>query len=164
MAVYIRLFHGRKTPDEQLDDWGSDGPVLGPFDFVHTTYAHHVKLGAPGGCDEMQDLQGVEDLLYYDGVWYGDWSVFGCAALAEDGFTPEPYDPEKAQLPKIERKPIRAEFYVLWDDGTWSTETVSYIGPETREAMVFWFEHNMLSGSAFRSAVAVQLGAYGGEL
>jgi hypothetical protein len=28
--VYLQLFHGRKTPDEQMSGWGTEGPVLGP--------------------------------------------------------------------------------------------------------------------------------------
>jgi hypothetical protein len=27
--VYLQLFHGRKTPDEQMSGWGTEGPVLG---------------------------------------------------------------------------------------------------------------------------------------
>lgn len=99
MAVYIRLFHGRKIADEQLSDWGTDGPVLGPFMFVHTTYVHNIKLGAMGGSNGMLDLHVVDDLVWYDGVWYGDWSVFDDACLCEDGFTPEPYDAVKARTP-----------------------------------------------------------------
>jgi hypothetical protein len=44
MPVYLHLFHGRKSPDEQLDDWGEDGPVLGPLKYVHTTYARDLKV------------------------------------------------------------------------------------------------------------------------
>lgn len=36
MKLY--LFHGRATPDEELDDWGFDGPVLQGVDYVHSTY------------------------------------------------------------------------------------------------------------------------------
>ncbi len=36
----VRLFHGRKHPDERLDDRGFDGPVLGPLNGVHLTYGN----------------------------------------------------------------------------------------------------------------------------
>jgi hypothetical protein len=36
--LYIRLFHGRVDPEQDMDDWGSDGPIFGPYHFVHTTY------------------------------------------------------------------------------------------------------------------------------
>ena len=45
--LYIRLFHGRTDPDQNMDGWGSDGPVFGPYEFVHTTYTCHVKFGKP---------------------------------------------------------------------------------------------------------------------
>jgi hypothetical protein len=36
--LYLHLYHGRKDPDENLEDWGSEGPVIGPLAYVHTTY------------------------------------------------------------------------------------------------------------------------------
>ncbi len=30
-TVYLNLMHGRATPDQQMNDWGFDGPILGPF-------------------------------------------------------------------------------------------------------------------------------------
>jgi len=44
--LYVHLFHGRKTPDEKLDDWGSEGPMIGPLDYVHVTYMGDVKFAA----------------------------------------------------------------------------------------------------------------------
>ena len=62
--LYIRLFHGRTNPNQDMDDWGFDGPVLGPYQFAHTTYVSHVKLGrSDGNCDELHIH---EDMLYYD--------------------------------------------------------------------------------------------------
>lgn len=37
MSVYLYLFHGRATPDEDVEDWGCEGPAIGPLDYVHTT-------------------------------------------------------------------------------------------------------------------------------
>ena len=71
-GVYIKLFHGRKSPEEELDDWGEAGPVFGPFPFVHTTYGDHLKFDD----SSMGELRVVDDCLYYDGMYYGDWSVF----------------------------------------------------------------------------------------
>ncbi len=86
MSVYLKLFHGRKHPDEELDDWGEDGPVFGPLPFVHTTYGNHIKMGYghnPESATRLPDYEAVfcelhviGDLLYYDGMWYGDWAVF----------------------------------------------------------------------------------------
>jgi len=52
--VYIRLFHGRTNPGQDMNDWGADGPVFGPFEFAHTTYSFHLKLGKlDGNCYEL---------------------------------------------------------------------------------------------------------------
>ena len=73
-GVFIELFHGRADPFQDMDDWGELGPVFGPFRFVHTTYASDIKLGR--NKDTPQDLFILRDMVYYDGMWYGDWSVF----------------------------------------------------------------------------------------
>src|SRR6266540_2029269 len=44
-GLYLALFHGRKTPDEDMEDWGFDGPMIGPLSYVHTTYRSHLWLG-----------------------------------------------------------------------------------------------------------------------
>jgi len=78
MPAYFELLHGRKLLGkddngnrfwEHLDDWGADGPILGPFDFVHSTYGSRLQLGNDA------ELQIVDDLVYYDGIGYGDFSV-----------------------------------------------------------------------------------------
>ena len=86
MPVYLELFHGRKTPGEQLDDWGTQGPILGPLAFVHTTYAQDIKIQTADGHAGVLRVVGEEmpDVLYYDGVYYGDWSVFGPEVLANE--------------------------------------------------------------------------------
>ena len=43
MSLYIDLFHGRKDPNENPEDWGLEGPVLGPFDAVQITYMGRVQ-------------------------------------------------------------------------------------------------------------------------
>jgi hypothetical protein len=79
MPVYIELIHGRRSKYENLDDWGPDGPVLGPFTWVHTTYACHVRCGIEG--TDALDMMVHSDLLFWDGMYYGDWSVFDDAVL-----------------------------------------------------------------------------------
>ena len=44
MPAYIELFHGRTDPKEELEDWGSPGPIFGPLQFGHTTYACDIKF------------------------------------------------------------------------------------------------------------------------
>ncbi len=100
--LYLRLFHGRSDPAEQLDDWGSDGPVFGPYQFVHTTYTYHVKLGKPDGT--FDELSVFDDMLYYGGVYYGDWSVFGKDILEESRMKTTPFVQEKAVVPESTKK------------------------------------------------------------
>lgn len=96
--IYLRLFHGRTNPRQDMDDWGSDGPVLGPYLFAHTTYAWDIKLGKPdGNCDE---LYAFEDMVYYDGIYYGDWTVFNADTLEDGKYSLTEYESSKAVLPK----------------------------------------------------------------
>ena len=71
--TYLRLYHGRKSLDEKLDDWGWNGPVLGPYESVQFTYGTHIKMHK---VDHFEDLVLVEDLIFYDGYYYGDASIF----------------------------------------------------------------------------------------
>lgn len=66
---YLRLWHGHHHPEEQLDGWGTDGPIFGPFPFFHMTYACEIQFGDEGHC-----LTIVDDFVFYDGMFYGDWS------------------------------------------------------------------------------------------
>jgi hypothetical protein len=81
-----------------MDDWGSDGPLFGPYRFVHTTYGYHIKLGRQD--DNCDELFLYEDMLYYDGVYYGDWSVFDEATFKEAQFQIMQFEQAKADLPK----------------------------------------------------------------
>lgn len=96
--LYLRLFHGRTTPQEDLDDWGTDGPVFGPYEFAHITYASILRLGKQD--DTCDELHCFEDLLYYDGVYYGDWTVFNQDTLDDGQYVLTPFEQEKANLPK----------------------------------------------------------------
>jgi hypothetical protein len=100
--LYLKLFHGRKDPAEQTNDWGSDGPIFGPYQYAHTTYSHHLKLGRVS--DDVDELFVTsEDLIYYDGMYYGDWSVFPENILEKhDQTLHQAYDPNKARLPKVQ--------------------------------------------------------------
>lgn len=88
--VALQLFHGRTDPKQDMTDWGTVGPVF-LVTYVHTTYGSDIKLGIPhvvageeaaGDGDLEVDDQG---LVYYDGVWYGDWSVAPISMLPNLG-------------------------------------------------------------------------------
>ena len=102
MPVYLELFHGRQTLTEELADWGTEGPIVGPLRYVHTTYATDIKIETADGVGEILHLVGEEtpDLLYYDGVYYGDWSVFGADAFENNPallMRVQPFDSAKAE-------------------------------------------------------------------
>jgi hypothetical protein len=97
MFQYLELFHGRTDPREQLNDWGTEGPVIGPLEYVHTTYATDVKFGFLDKSKSDGWLTIVEGLMYYDGIYYGDWSTF-TAVPAELTRLVE-FDQSKAALP-----------------------------------------------------------------
>lgn len=106
MPVYLELFHGRKSVDEQLNDWGSQGPILGPFKYVHTTYATDIKIETVDGVDGVPRLN--NELLYYDGTYYGDWSTFGGEDLQiGDTCRVRPFEGVKAVL--SDAGPVSAE-------------------------------------------------------
>lgn len=101
MALYLKLFHGRKTLEEEMDDWGSEGPVFGPLSFVHTTYGGVVHLGDPEvPWDILGDLIVHDACIYYDGMFYGDWSAFGEENMDEETRKRiKPFCRRKAALP-----------------------------------------------------------------
>ena len=74
--MYLELFHGRANADEQMDDWGLPGPVIGPLQYAHTTYATDLKFGFVDKSKSDGWLTVIDGLIYYDGVFYGDWSTF----------------------------------------------------------------------------------------
>lgn len=74
MSVYIELFHGRTSPLENLNDWGTQGPIFGPFDWISMTYASEIRCGT---LDTEATLKILGDLVYYDGCYYGDFSIVG---------------------------------------------------------------------------------------
>ena len=109
--LYIRLFHGRTDPKQDMDDWGSDGPIFGPYNFAHTTYQCRLKLGKhDGSCDELHIVE--PDMVFYDGVYYGDWSVFGIDELKDDDFKLSTYDSSKANPPKLEKRQAKIIVYI----------------------------------------------------
>jgi hypothetical protein len=74
MSVYIKSLHGRDDPKQDMQEWGFNGPVLGPFEAIHFTYRHHVRCICGGGAEEIE-LGFTDDLLTYEGKHYGDYEI-----------------------------------------------------------------------------------------
>jgi hypothetical protein len=90
MSVYLYLFHGRASIDQDMTDWGAEGPKIGPLSYVHTTYGSDVKIRGSrevlerffpkaavhfhnGFGEHSIQLEG--DCLPHEGKLYGDWTV-----------------------------------------------------------------------------------------
>jgi hypothetical protein len=96
-GMYLGLLHGRDHTHQQMNDWGFNGPMIGPLQWVHTTYACTIRLSfesaidgeryfGDAGTDHELELAG--DLLVFGGKYYGDWTVYcvepeGCASPAD---------------------------------------------------------------------------------
>lgn len=82
-GLYLGLLHGRDAPTDQPQEWGYNGPLIGPLKYVHTTYASTVRIEFEDieharqygfeEVDQMFDLH--EDLFVFQGKYYGDWTV-----------------------------------------------------------------------------------------
>ena len=86
-GLYLAMLHGRGSPDEQMSDWGYSGPLIGPLNWCHTTYATEIKIEfKDNDCEaryfrftdspHCHVLQIHNDLLVYARSYYGDWTVF----------------------------------------------------------------------------------------
>ena len=76
--MYLRLFHGHKTQEEIPEDWGVDGPIFGPITSCHTSYANELNIIFAQKDDKERNeghLKIIGGLVYYDNMWYGDWSL-----------------------------------------------------------------------------------------
>ena len=79
--LYLQLYHGRRDPDEELDDWGIVGPTFGPLVAVFQTYFATMRIRDEHG-QELR-LLAHDDMIVWDDCYFGDISVF----VARDGQT-----------------------------------------------------------------------------
>ena len=96
MNMTMHLYHGRKTPTEDMNDWGSVGPALA-VDLVTVTYREDIQVRFTG----MEDVEPLtrymaDDLFFYDGIFYGDLSFQDASDIDVDA---ELIDLSKTLLP-----------------------------------------------------------------
>lgn len=72
--MYLHLYHGRKDSNQDMDDWGTDGSQFKITSFV-CTYMSHVRVTTEKEIYPF-DLLFKEDLVFYDGVYYGDFAIY----------------------------------------------------------------------------------------
>src|SRR6185437_4495240 len=73
--MYLRLYHGRTDPDQEMEEWGFDGPTFGPLSSYVHTYCSTFRIHAAEGYEEIW-LDKYDDMIRWDGCFYGDLEVF----------------------------------------------------------------------------------------
>ena len=73
LNYYINLFHGRDSPDENMNDWGFDGPVIGPVDYISWTYGHVKLHDTDKGI--LHHINATDGLVTYQGKYFGDFGI-----------------------------------------------------------------------------------------
>jgi len=73
MTLVLSFFNGRTSPDEELNDWGLNGPRI-QIGTLAQTYGFTRILNTD---DEDIDLEDFEEdnLFLIDGIYYGDYQV-----------------------------------------------------------------------------------------
>ena len=94
--AYLKLFHGRASPEEKLDGWGEEGPIFGPYAFFHTVYGSEITFDA----EQAHTLPIIDDFVFYDEVFYGDWSVYDGPVDAADESRLTQFEAGRTQRPR----------------------------------------------------------------
>jgi hypothetical protein len=77
--MYLRLYHGRTDPGQEMDDWGFVGPTFGPLSCYVHTYCCNFRIH--GDCDTSEVwLDKHDDMIRWDSCFYGDMEVFLAAS------------------------------------------------------------------------------------
>ena len=79
--LYLRLFHGRTDPDQEMEEWGFAGPTFGPLGGYWQTYCATFRLYGEDGGELWFDT--LDDMIVYDGRYYGDLELFIASTGAE---------------------------------------------------------------------------------
>lgn len=83
-GMYLKLLHGRENADAEMNDWGPDGPWIGPLKWFHCAYLSDICIGFAGGeeltamshsIDIPSPMYLCQGMIYYDGMYYGDWEL-----------------------------------------------------------------------------------------
>jgi hypothetical protein len=73
--MYLRLYHGRTDPAQEMDEWGFVGPTFGPLSCYVHTYCSTFRIHGEFGTHEVW-LEKHDDLIAWNGCFYGDMEVF----------------------------------------------------------------------------------------
>ncbi len=84
--MYLRLYHGRADPCQEMDDWGFDGPTFGPISSYVHTYCRNFRIHGDSETSEVW-LEKHNDMIVWNACFYGDMEVF--IAEADDKAQPQ---------------------------------------------------------------------------
>jgi hypothetical protein len=73
--MYLRLYHGRTDPAQDMDGWGFDGPTFGPLSSYVHTYCCTFRIHGDCGTRELW-LETHDDMICWNGCFYGDMEIF----------------------------------------------------------------------------------------
>jgi len=73
--LYLRLFHGRTNPDQEMEEWGFVGPTFGPLSCYLHTYCSTFRIYSESDTSELW-LETHGDMIRWGGSYYGDLEVF----------------------------------------------------------------------------------------
>ena len=88
--MLMKLFHGRSNPDSDMEELGSDGPVLHGVKYVKTTYKNLAWVGfntvedyekakaATGWTfwdNNVLEVVFLDDMIKAGDAYYGDWEI-----------------------------------------------------------------------------------------
>jgi hypothetical protein len=77
--MYLRLYHGRTDAAQEMDGWGFAGPTFGPLSCYVHTYCCNFRIHGESASSELW-LEKHDDMIQWDGCFYGDMEVFLAAS------------------------------------------------------------------------------------
>lgn len=98
MSLFLHLYHGRRLDpvtleQPEMEDWGEDGPYF-PCGQVISDYKSHLRLMHKQWVGD-QRLSYLDDLIFYDGWFYGAFEV---VSELPEGVTSVAVNPDKADV------------------------------------------------------------------
>ena len=96
--AYLKLLNGHPSPDGRSDSIGQRGPIFGPYPFFHQIGDSEIVFED----EETHSLSIVGRLVYYDDMFYGDWSVFDGPVHECDYCLQTEFEAARALLPRHE--------------------------------------------------------------
>jgi len=82
-GLYLGLYHGRETVEKDIDNWGDNGPLIGPLKNIRVVYMTDIQLEFENRWDALKyglrldqaELTVKADCVAYRNIFYGDWKI-----------------------------------------------------------------------------------------